>query len=76
MVDGLAQANEQVEDVRVVVEHRAARDVRAERRLRLRVERLVFFEVFGLFVCWVCVGVVRDETGEVVFAARILIITP
>ena len=36
----LAEADEQVEDVRVIVEHRAVRDEFAERRLALRVERL------------------------------------
>eukprot|EP00959_Pyramimonas_sp_CCMP1952_P279424 5841964-Pyramimonas_sp.AAC.2 len=36
----LAQADEQVKDVRVVVHHCAGGDVRVELRLRLRVQRL------------------------------------
>jgi len=41
VVDSLAQADQQVENVCVVVEHSARADIRIELGLRLRVNRLV-----------------------------------
>jgi len=48
MVDGLTQAHEEVEDVRVIVEYRARLDVTSELNLALRIQCLVVIKFAGI----------------------------
>jgi len=48
MVDSLAQSDEQIENVRVVVEHSARRHICIELRLRLGIDRLVVVGLKGV----------------------------